>query len=97
MLTRNWLVIAANSDPLFRRLATAMGQPALGDDPRFSHHEARGEHQAVLDALIGGWTATLTRQELIERLIAADVPVRADLRCRRRRRRPAFPRKAGDR
>ncbi len=69
-----WVVIAANSDPLFRRLATAMGQPRLGDDPRFARHEARGEHQAVLDALIGGWTATLTRVEVIERLIAADVP-----------------------
>ena len=69
-----WLVIAANSDSLFRRLATAMGQPALGNDPRFSNHEARGAHQPVLDALIGGWTATLTRPELIERLVAADVP-----------------------
>src|SRR5438445_1072667 len=40
-----WIVIAANADNVFRRLCEAMEQPELVDDPRFSTHLARGEHQ----------------------------------------------------
>jgi formyl-CoA transferase len=53
------LLIAANQDTVFRRLATAMQQPALASDPRFATHTARGERQAELDALIAAWSATL--------------------------------------
>ena len=60
-----WVLIAANQDSLFRRLAEAMGRPGLADDPRFTDHTARGDHQAELDALIGGWTATLHAHELL--------------------------------
>lgn len=50
------LLIAANQDAIFRRLATAMGAPELGDDPRFATHNARGEHQELLDTMIADWT-----------------------------------------
>lgn len=50
------LLIAANQDAIFRRLATAMGQPELGDDPRFATHNARGQHQDLLDGMIADWT-----------------------------------------
>lgn len=70
----SWLVIAANSDTLFRRLAVVMAAPQLAEDPRFSTHEARSLHQGELDALIAGWTKTLARKTLLERLIAAEVP-----------------------
>nr|WP_277351744.1 CoA transferase [Antrihabitans stalactiti] len=53
------LIIAANADPLFRRLTQAMGQPELADDPRFATHIARGENSDVLDAIIAEWSATL--------------------------------------
>ncbi|MGH3745378.1 MAG: CaiB/BaiF CoA transferase family protein, partial [Mycobacteriales bacterium] len=45
------LIVAANADPLFRRLAAAMGSPQLADDPRFADHRSRGDHMAELDAL----------------------------------------------
>ena len=48
-----WVVIAANHDTLFRRLAALMGQPELADDPRFATHRARGEHEDLLDEIIG--------------------------------------------
>lgn len=50
------LLIAGNQDAIFRRLATAMGQPELGEDPRFATHVARGQNQALLDEMIADWT-----------------------------------------
>ena len=50
------LLIAANQDAIFRRLATAMERPELADDPRYATHVARGTHQEELDAIIGEWT-----------------------------------------
>lgn len=59
-----WMVIAANIDPMFRRLCAAMGQPELAEDARFISHTARGENAEVLDEIIGQWTAMLTTDEL---------------------------------
>ena len=53
------ILIAANQDTVFRRLADAMGRPELGDDPRYAGHSARGDRQAELDDLIAEWTRTL--------------------------------------
>ena len=49
-----WVVIAANHDTLWKRLAELMGRPELGDDPRFASHHARGENEDLLDEIIGG-------------------------------------------
>jgi formyl-CoA transferase len=68
------LLIAANQDTVFGRLAEAMGQPELARDPRYATHAARGAHQAELDALIGQWAATVPGSELLERLSAHGVP-----------------------
>src|SRR5262249_37254537 len=46
------IVIAANADGVFRRLAEAMRQPELADDPRFATHLARGEHQLEIEAIV---------------------------------------------
>ena len=63
-----WLVVAANIDPMFRRLCQAMGQPNLADDPRFVDHKSRGHNAAELDGLIADWTKTLQVRELDELL-----------------------------
>lgn len=68
-----WIVIAANVDAMFRRLARAMDRPDLADDPRFSGHQVRGENAAELDAMIADWTRSLPLQELTARLEAHDV------------------------
>jgi crotonobetainyl-CoA:carnitine CoA-transferase CaiB-like acyl-CoA transferase len=59
-----WVVIAANHDTLWRRLAALMGRPELGEDERFSTHHARGDHEDELDELIGAWAAEHTAEEL---------------------------------
>jgi crotonobetainyl-CoA:carnitine CoA-transferase CaiB-like acyl-CoA transferase len=59
-----WVVIAANHDTLWRRLAALMGHPELAEDPRFADHHARGEHEDELDELIGAFAANHTAAEL---------------------------------
>ena len=67
-------LISGNQDTVWRRLAEAMGRPELGEDERFATHNARGQHQAELDALIAEWTATLTSEQLEAVLNEHDVP-----------------------
>ena len=69
------VVIAANADPVFARLAGAMGRPELITDPRFADHRSRGVHRAALDDEIVAWTATLTAAELGAVLREHAVPV----------------------
>jgi crotonobetainyl-CoA:carnitine CoA-transferase CaiB-like acyl-CoA transferase len=61
---KRWVVIAANHDTLWRRLAALIGRPELADDPRFDSHHARGENEDLLDELIGSWAAQHTAAEL---------------------------------
>src|SRR4051812_42820372 len=61
-----WVVIAANHDTLWRRLAKGLGRPELGEDERFATHHARGEHEDLLDEIIGEFAARHTAQELDE-------------------------------
>lgn len=58
------VLLAANQDTVFRRLASAMGRPELAEDPRYATHDARGARQAELDERIASWTATLTWAQL---------------------------------
>lgn len=68
------VVIAANQDTVFARLAEAMGQPELAEDPRFSTHIARGEHQTEIDEIVGRWARRLPSEEIISMLNERGVP-----------------------
>lgn len=70
-----WILIAANQDTVFARLATAMGRPELATDERFATHAARGERQVDLDELVAQFTATMDADELEELLVEHAVPV----------------------
>lgn len=68
------ILIAANQDTVFARLAEAMGRQELAADSRFRTHSARGAHQEELDEIVSSWSKTLSVQEVIEKLSAAGVP-----------------------
>jgi formyl-CoA transferase len=68
------VLIAANQDTVFARLASAMGQPELASDPRYATHSARGAHQGALDALIAEWSGRVGAEELRSLLIEHGVP-----------------------
>jgi len=59
-----FVLIAANQDTVFIRLAAAMGRPELAEDPRYKTHSARGRSQRELDALIAEWSSTMNASEL---------------------------------
>ena len=69
-----WILIAANSDPLFARLARLMGEPALIGDARFKGNQARVRHVDELDAIIAAWTRLFTAEQADDTLSNADIP-----------------------
>src|SRR3954452_6568066 len=68
-----WVVIAANHDTLWRRLGKIMGRPELGEDERFATHHARGEHEDLLDEIIGAFAAQHSAAQLDELVNAGGV------------------------
>jgi formyl-CoA transferase len=68
------ILIAANQDTVFGRLAAAMGEPELARDPRYATHSARGAAMAELDGHIARWTSTLGAEQLLGTLHANGVP-----------------------
>ena len=76
------ILIAANQDTVFGRLATAMGQPELAQDPRYATHGARGAAMAELDTLIAEWTSTVEAEALLATLHENGVPAGRIFRAR---------------
>jgi len=70
----NWVIIAANSQPLFARLSGLMGRPDLPNDDRFRDNPARVANVEALDALIEQWTRTKTAAELDAALASQNIP-----------------------
>lgn len=68
------ILIAANQDSVFSRLAAVMGHPELASDDRFATHDARGRHQEMLDSMIGAWTSGEEAGAVLDRLRRAGVP-----------------------
>lgn len=68
------ILIAANQDTVFRRLAAVMGRPELATDDRYASHHARGERQSELDDLIADWSAGHTADVLLDMLHEGGVP-----------------------
>ena len=69
-----WVLIAANSDPLFQRLATVMEQPELATDARFVGNQQRCANRSALDAAITSWTGRHDAATIETMLEIADVP-----------------------
>ena len=69
------VIVAANQDSVFARLAKAMDRPELAQSAEFGSHSRRGQNQAELDELISKWTSTYSTADLIRVLDEHAVPV----------------------
>jgi crotonobetainyl-CoA:carnitine CoA-transferase CaiB-like acyl-CoA transferase len=69
-----FVVIAGNSDPIFRRLMTVVGRPDLGEDASLATNDGRVARVAELDAAITHWTTGQTAQAALTALDTAEVP-----------------------
>lgn len=68
-----WIAIAVAGDRQFAGLCAVMERPDLLADARFADVVSRHHHQDALEAIIGEWTATEDKVDLMERLQAAGV------------------------
>ena len=62
------IVIAANLDPMFKRLCRAMDKEELASDERFITHRARGKNAKKLDEIIGSWAKKYSTKILAQKL-----------------------------
>lgn len=69
-----FVVIAGNSDPIFRRLMQVIGRPDLGEAPQFAHNDGRAAQAALLDEAIEAWTRRHDIEQVLTALEAAEVP-----------------------
>ncbi len=70
----SFVVIAGNSDPIFRRLMQAIGRNDLAADAALATNPGRVLRNAELDAAITHWTSGLRIDAVLAALDAADVP-----------------------
>ncbi|KQV87798.1 carnitine dehydratase [Massilia sp. Root351] len=69
-----YVVIAGNSDPIFKRLMNVIGRPDLAEDPAFAHNDGRAAQSALLDAAIAGWTSANSMENVLAALEETGVP-----------------------
>jgi len=68
-----WVVILAADNERWRRLCRIMGRPELGEDSRYAKLSGRSRCRDEIDRLIGEWTSTRSRSELMELLNSNDI------------------------
>ncbi|AVE07667.1 CaiB/BaiF CoA transferase family protein [Pseudomonas palleroniana] len=69
-----YVVIAGNSDPIYKRLMTTIGRADLAEAPEFAHNDGRAAKSGVLDAAITHWTSSRPIEQVLSALEAAEVP-----------------------
>jgi crotonobetainyl-CoA:carnitine CoA-transferase CaiB-like acyl-CoA transferase len=70
----SYVVIAGNSDGIFKRLMQAIGRPDLAQDPSLARNDGRARQERMLDDAIEAWTRQHDADEVLALLDDADVP-----------------------
>jgi crotonobetainyl-CoA:carnitine CoA-transferase CaiB-like acyl-CoA transferase len=68
------VLIAANGDSIFKRLALAMGRDDLANDASLAHNDGRAKRQQWLDAQIEAWTSARSAADVQAAMERAEVP-----------------------
>src|SRR5688572_436370 len=71
----SYVVIAGNSDGIFKRLMQAIGRDDLASDPALAGNERRVQNIDMIDGVITEWTMRHSLAQVLTALEAADVPV----------------------
>lgn len=69
-----FVVIAGNSDPIFKRLMYAIGRADLADREDLAQNDGRARQSQMLDAAIADWTSSQSIDHVLEVLEQAEVP-----------------------
>ena len=70
-----WVAVAVATDEQWAALAGALGHPAWAADPALSTAASRRARHDVIDEHLAAWCADRTRDEIVELLWEAGVPV----------------------
>jgi crotonobetainyl-CoA:carnitine CoA-transferase CaiB-like acyl-CoA transferase len=70
----SYVLIAANGDSIFKRLALAMDCPHLANDPELAHNDGRAKRQQWLDDEIEAWTSARSPADVLAAMEKAEVP-----------------------
>jgi len=68
-----WVMILAADNERWRRLCRVMGQSELASDERFATLALRVKNRDACDQMIGQWTHTMTREQVMAVLTANDI------------------------
>jgi formyl-CoA transferase len=75
----DYVFIHCATTDMWRTVATIVGRPELGDDPRYADRQDRATFYADIDAMVEAWTETRTKHEVMEIMAGAGVPCGAVL------------------
>ncbi|MGE0665351.1 MAG: CaiB/BaiF CoA transferase family protein [Sphingomonadales bacterium] len=69
-----WVAIACTNDKIFERLARLMGRAELAGDGPYGTIARREAARAEVDAMVGAWTGSMDRAEVLGKCADAQVP-----------------------
>ena len=69
-----WVAIACTNDKMYQRFVQVIGNPELDDEERFGTRKKRVVEREIINRLVSEWTQSLSRDEVIARCSAGDVP-----------------------
>ena len=70
-----WVALACSTDKMFERLAAVMARPDLLAGERYTSMSARVAHRDELNRIVADWIGSLTRDEVMRRCLAGEVPI----------------------
>ena len=70
-----WVALACSTDKMFARLAAVMQRPDLLAADRFASMAQRVTARAEVNGIVADWLGALTRDEVMRRCLAGEVPV----------------------
>jgi crotonobetainyl-CoA:carnitine CoA-transferase CaiB-like acyl-CoA transferase len=72
--TDGWIQLCSTTDEHWRSVARLLKRDDLGDDPRFAKMKDRLKNVAMVDQLIGGWTARRSMDEVARSFLSSGLP-----------------------
>ncbi len=70
-----WVAIACTTQKMFERFTQVMGRPELNSSSLYGEQARRLAARDEVNAIVSEWTASLTRDEVMQRCIDGEVPV----------------------
>jgi succinyl-CoA:(S)-malate CoA-transferase subunit A len=70
-----WVAIACTTDKMFERFAAAMEKPELAAADCYGDQRKRLAARAEVNRIVIEWVGTLTRDEVMQRCVAGEVPI----------------------